>query len=91
MTDANALEVEIRNSSGQEISADDLEGEELKLIALNSLMHSNPDQALPTCSLCEPPAFYGAPTSSYATTLWSTGPTVAMQNRDQRGSMRTTS
>jgi HEAT repeat protein len=45
--DAEALEVEIRQSSGQSVSPDGQASEELKLLALRGLMHSDPERALP--------------------------------------------
>ena len=45
--DGKALEVEIRQSSGQTIQPEHVGDEELKLLALNGLMNSNPDQAMP--------------------------------------------
>jgi hypothetical protein len=45
--DARALEVEVRQSSGQPVSPDAQNDEELKLLALRGLMQSDPDQAFP--------------------------------------------
>lgn len=45
--DARALEVEIRQASGQPVSPDAQNDEELKLLALRGLMQSDPDGALP--------------------------------------------
>ena len=47
LDDAKALEVEVRQSSGQKVSPDAESNEDLKLIALNSLLSSDPEQALP--------------------------------------------
>ena len=47
LDDAKALEVEVRQSSGQQVSPDAEGNEDLKLIAINSLMGSDPEQALP--------------------------------------------
>jgi len=47
MDDAKALEVEVRQSSGQRVSPDAEANEDLKLIAINSLLGSDPEQALP--------------------------------------------
>jgi hypothetical protein len=47
LKDAKALEVEIRQASGQAISPDGQDDEELKLLALRGLMHSDPDRAVP--------------------------------------------
>jgi len=48
LDDAKALEVEVRQSSGQKVAPDAESNEDLKLIALNSLLNSDPEQALPT-------------------------------------------
>jgi tetratricopeptide (TPR) repeat protein len=48
LNDAKALDVEVRSASGQPVSPDSENDEELKLLALNSLMQSNADRALPT-------------------------------------------
>jgi HEAT repeat protein len=45
--DARALEVEVRQSSGQTVSPAAQEDDELKLMALRGIMQSDPDQALP--------------------------------------------
>jgi HEAT repeat protein len=47
LKDAKALEVEIRQASGQAISPDAQNDEEIKLLALRGLMQSDPDRALP--------------------------------------------
>ncbi len=47
LDDAKALEVELRQSSGQSVSPDAEGNEDLKLIAINSLLGSDPEQALP--------------------------------------------
>lgn len=47
LRDAKALEVEVRQSSGQTVSPSSQEDEELKLMALRGIMQSDPDQALP--------------------------------------------
>src|ERR1043166_2308568 len=47
LKDARALEVEIRQASGQPVGADLQNDEELKLLALRGLMQSNPESALP--------------------------------------------
>jgi hypothetical protein len=47
LDDAKALEVEVRQSSGQRVSPDAEANEDLKLIAINSLLGSDPEQALP--------------------------------------------
>ncbi len=45
--DARALEVEVRGQTGSPVSPASESDENLKLIAINSLMQSEPDQALP--------------------------------------------
>ena len=45
--DARALELEIRQSAGSPISPGSADTEELKLIALNGLLHVDPDRAIP--------------------------------------------
>jgi HEAT repeat protein len=45
--DGKALEVEIRQASGQQISPDHVADDDVKLMALNGLMGSDPERALP--------------------------------------------
>jgi tetratricopeptide (TPR) repeat protein len=45
--DAKALEVEVRQASGQPVSPASQDDEELKLMALRGIMQSDPQQALP--------------------------------------------
>jgi hypothetical protein len=45
--DAQALDVEIRQASGQSVSLDGQSSEELKLLALRGLMNSDPERAIP--------------------------------------------
>jgi HEAT repeat protein len=45
--DARALEVEVRQASGQQVSPQGQSDEELKLLALRGLMQADPDRALP--------------------------------------------
>jgi tetratricopeptide (TPR) repeat protein len=45
--DARALEVEVRQASGQPVSPASQDDEELKLMALRGIMQSDPEQALP--------------------------------------------
>ncbi len=45
--DANALEIEIKQAAGQNVSPENQPDEELKLMALNALMTSDPDRAYP--------------------------------------------
>jgi hypothetical protein len=47
MDDAKALELELRQSSGQSVSPEAESDEELKLMAINGLMQSNPERAVP--------------------------------------------
>jgi HEAT repeat protein len=47
LNDAQALEVEVRAQNGSPVNPGAESDEELKLIALNSLMQADPDQALP--------------------------------------------
>jgi HEAT repeat protein len=45
--DAGALEIEIQGASGQPLNLDGGTDEELKLLALSGLVHSDPEKALP--------------------------------------------
>ena len=45
--DGKALEVEIRQSAGQAVAPDRVTDEDLKLIAVNGLMHTEPARAIP--------------------------------------------
>ncbi len=45
--DARALEVEVRQASGQPVSPASQDDEELKLMALHGIMNSDPEQAFP--------------------------------------------
>jgi hypothetical protein len=47
LKDAKALELEMRQASGQNVSPDAQNDEELKLLALRSVMRSDPDRAVP--------------------------------------------
>ncbi len=47
LNDAKALEVEIKQNAGKPVSQTDTADEELKLLAINNLMHSDPDGAVP--------------------------------------------
>jgi len=47
LDDARALEIEIRQGSGQRPAVESQSDEEMKLIAINSLMHRSPDEAVP--------------------------------------------
>ncbi len=48
LRDAKALDVELRQASGQKVSPDAESDDELKLLALRGLMNSDPDQAVAT-------------------------------------------
>ncbi len=47
MKDAKALEVEVRQASGQAVSPDSQNDEEIKLLALRGLMQSDPERVVP--------------------------------------------
>jgi tetratricopeptide (TPR) repeat protein len=47
LDDAKALEVEVRAQAGKPVSPDSESNEELKLMAINGLLNSDPDQAIP--------------------------------------------
>ena len=47
MKDAKALEVEVRQASGQAVSPDSQNDEEIKLLALRGLMQGDPDRVVP--------------------------------------------
>jgi HEAT repeat protein len=47
INDAQALELEVKQASGQSVSADTQNDDELKLLALRGLMQSDPEAALP--------------------------------------------
>ena len=47
LKDAAVLEAEVRQASGQSVSPEKTGDEELKLIAINSLLHSDSEKALP--------------------------------------------
>ena len=47
LNDAKALKLEVQQSSGQPVSPETQSDEELKLLAINGLMHSDPDRAMP--------------------------------------------
>ena len=46
-SDGKALEVEIRQSAGQNVAPDRVDDEDLKLMAVNGLMHTDPARAIP--------------------------------------------
>lgn len=48
LPDAAALEMEIKQGAGQSVKPENLPDEELKLLALNSVMRSDPERAVPT-------------------------------------------
>ncbi|MBM3738200.1 MAG: tetratricopeptide repeat protein [Acidobacteria bacterium] len=45
--DAKVLEVEVKQSSGQPVSPEEFSNEEIKLYALNGLVNTEPDRAMP--------------------------------------------
>ncbi len=47
LNDAQALEVEVKQQTGTPVSPDAEQSDELKMLALNGLLHNDPDQALP--------------------------------------------
>ena len=47
LDDANALDMEIQQAAGQNVSPESQPDEELKLMALNALVRTDPDRALP--------------------------------------------
>lgn len=47
LEDGKQLEVEIRQNSGQKIDASRIEDDELKLMAINGLMQTDPERAIP--------------------------------------------
>ncbi|MDE3197170.1 MAG: HEAT repeat domain-containing protein [Acidobacteriota bacterium] len=47
LNDAQALEVEVKQSSGQPVSPADDANDDIKLMAINSLMNGDPDRAMP--------------------------------------------
>ena len=47
LADAKALELQVRQSAGQPVSPENAGDEELKLLALQGLQHSDPEQAVP--------------------------------------------
>jgi TolA-binding protein len=47
LDDAKALEVEVKQSAGQPVSPDAEADEDLKILAVNGMIHSDPDRAIP--------------------------------------------
>jgi tetratricopeptide (TPR) repeat protein len=47
LDDARALEIEIKQAAGKPVNPESADDEEMKLMALNSLMNSEPERALP--------------------------------------------
>jgi hypothetical protein len=47
LSDANALEIEVKQAAGQPVSPDAQPDEDLKLLALNAIMNSDPQRAIP--------------------------------------------
>jgi len=47
LNDAQALEVEVKQNAGQAVSPADQNNEDIKLMAINSLMNADPERAIP--------------------------------------------
>lgn len=47
LDDAKVLQLEVRQSSGQAVSPDSEANEDLKVLAVNGILHSDPERALP--------------------------------------------
>lgn len=47
LDDARALEVEVKQSAGQPVSLESEADEDLKILAVNGMIHTDPDRALP--------------------------------------------
>jgi len=47
LNDAQALEVEVKQGSGQSVAPNDESNEDLKLMAINGLMNADPERAIP--------------------------------------------
>lgn len=47
LDDAKALEIEARQAGGERVRPERIDDEDLKMIAINSLMHSDPEKAYP--------------------------------------------
>jgi hypothetical protein len=47
INDAKALEIEVRGGKGESVAPERVDDEELKVIAINSLMHTDPEKAYP--------------------------------------------
>lgn len=47
LNDANALDVELKRGGGQQVSPESQQDEDLKLLAIQGLQHSSPEQAVP--------------------------------------------
>jgi HEAT repeat protein len=47
LDDAKALEVELKQASGRPVSPDSVDDDDIKLIAINSLVNSDPERAVP--------------------------------------------
>jgi tetratricopeptide (TPR) repeat protein len=47
LDDARALEIEIKQAAGKPVSPESADDEEMKLMALNSILNSDPERALP--------------------------------------------
>ncbi len=78
LSDAKALEVEVRQASGQPVSPDAEGDEDIKLLAINGLMESDPERALPLLQ-----NVLGSPKASPR--VKERALFVVAQSRDQRG------
>lgn len=47
LNDAQALEIEMRQARGENVKPEDIDDDDLKMIAINSLMHTDPAKAYP--------------------------------------------
>jgi hypothetical protein len=47
LDDAEALEIEMRENRGERVRPEEVEDDDLKMIAINSLMHTDPEKAYP--------------------------------------------
>jgi hypothetical protein len=47
LDDAQALELELRSNRGERVAPEKIDDSELKMIAINSLMHTDPEKAFP--------------------------------------------
>lgn len=47
LNDAKAMEIDLKQARGERVSPESISDEELKVIAINSLMHTDPEKAFP--------------------------------------------